>query len=246
MDRIQELLQEVRVFDGPSNLAENRLIGLYDLLRFIDLPKDQIVMGEVGSYSGTTTELFSYFAKNVYAIDTWETSLEIQDGFRIQKAERLFDEMLDRSPNVVKVKCETILKGSELVEEEAFDFLYMDGTHDYESVKTRLQAYISKVKPGGYIALHDCHLEQVRRAFEEVVGTDLHLFHDQSALYRKPGNLNTVQCNSILLSLRAAPTPTPTPTPEPIVEEVVDVVEIKKDGKLESGRKNPTFLNKID
>ena len=39
--------------------------------------------------------------------------------------------------------------------ERTFDFIYLDGAHDYVNVKKELFLYWPKVKPGGVIAGHD-------------------------------------------------------------------------------------------
>jgi hypothetical protein len=37
----------------------------------------------------------------------------------------------------------------------SLDFAYLDGRHDYESVKEDLEAWYDKVRPGGILAGHD-------------------------------------------------------------------------------------------
>ena len=39
--------------------------------------------------------------------------------------------------------------------ERTFDFIYLDGDHDYANVKKELFAYWPKVRPGGVLAGHD-------------------------------------------------------------------------------------------
>lgn len=45
--------------------------------------------------------------------------------------------------------------------------LFIDGSHDYDSVRDDLTAWLPHVVPGGIVALHDTHLESVRRAISE-------------------------------------------------------------------------------
>ena len=46
--------------------------------------------------------------------------------------------------------------------DETFDAVFIDGHHSYEYVKKDLENYLSKVKDGGIIALHDVNLEGER------------------------------------------------------------------------------------
>lgn len=50
------------------------------------------------------------------------------------------------------------------------DFVYIDGWHDYESVRNDIAAWRPKVKKGGTIAGHDCIRKEVARAVTEAFG----------------------------------------------------------------------------
>jgi hypothetical protein len=59
-------------------------------------------------------------------------------------------------------RCEMI-KGyspsaSEMFEDASLDFVYIDGAHDYNSVKSDLDAWYKKLKIGGILSGHDYHL----------------------------------------------------------------------------------------
>jgi hypothetical protein len=49
----------------------------------------------------------------------------------------------------------TSVEAAERVPDRSLDFVYIDARHDYESVLEDLNAWYSKVKPGGIIAGHD-------------------------------------------------------------------------------------------
>lgn len=237
MSRIEELLQQVRVFDEPEHLAHNRNMGLYDLIRYIDLPKDQIVIGDIGCYSGVTTEFFALHANKVYSVDDWEINEEIMDGRRMEKAERLFGEVLSKYSNVTKIKVDTI-KAASLFDIQCFDLVYLDGVHRYDLVRSRIESYLPKVKMGGYLAVHDYHIDDVSRAFRDVLGEPVNVFHDYSALYKKKGSYNPIQFSSVLVEFKPTPTPqpeivatatpTPTPTSKPVESKKIEFIkEIK-------------------
>lgn len=45
--------------------------------------------------------------------------------------------------------------------------LFIDGSHDYESVRDDLNAWLPHVVNGGIVALHDTHMQSIRRAVQE-------------------------------------------------------------------------------
>jgi hypothetical protein len=49
----------------------------------------------------------------------------------------------------------TSVEAAANVPDHSFDFVYIDARHDYESVKEDLEAWCSKVRPGGILAGHD-------------------------------------------------------------------------------------------
>ena len=51
--------------------------------------------------------------------------------------------------------------------DESLDFVFIDASHDYESVKKDLAAWWPKVKKMGMFCGHDLHFEGVRRALAE-------------------------------------------------------------------------------
>lgn len=60
------------------------------------------------------------------------------------------------------------IEASKLYEDESLDFVYIDGSHDYESVKEDILAWIPKVKIGGVIAGHDYDHAGVKQAVDEL------------------------------------------------------------------------------
>jgi len=50
-------------------------------------------------------------------------------------------------------------EAAELYDNESLDFIFVDGRHDYLSVRKDLQCWFPKVKVGGIIAGHDYHLD---------------------------------------------------------------------------------------
>jgi predicted O-methyltransferase YrrM len=117
---------------------------------------------ELAAEVGVREGYFSKFildntsVKKLYAIDPWENNAELSDCetvFRTCKG--LLDPFGDRAEMV---------KGyspfaAEMFEDGSLDFIYIDGLHDYESVKADIAGFYPKLKVGGIIAGHDYHLE---------------------------------------------------------------------------------------
>jgi hypothetical protein len=117
---------------------------------------------EIAAEVGVREGYFSKFildntsVKKLYAIDPWENNAELSDCetvFRTCKG--LLDPFGDRAEMV---------KGyspfaAEMFEDNSLDFIYIDGLHDYESVKADIAGFYPKLKVGGIISGHDYHLE---------------------------------------------------------------------------------------
>lgn len=61
------------------------------------------------------------------------------------------------------------VEGAAKFDDAYFDVVYVDGSHDYESVKEDLLAWMPKVKSGGLLAGHDINQAGVRQALHEVL-----------------------------------------------------------------------------
>jgi predicted O-methyltransferase YrrM len=55
-------------------------------------------------------------------------------------------------------------------EDGTVDFLFIDGTHDYDNVKADLLAWKPKLKPGAMVAGDDANWRGVKEAAREVIG----------------------------------------------------------------------------
>lgn len=113
---------------------------------------------EVGSWMGrSTTALADGTAGKVYAVDTWRgTSPEHDEIMKELSPENLFKAFIHHTQGVENI---TPLRMSSL-EAAALDFgevdmIFLDGAHDYASVKAEIQAWLPRLKDGGVICGHD-------------------------------------------------------------------------------------------
>jgi hypothetical protein len=59
------------------------------------------------------------------------------------------------------------LEAAKKYEDESLDFIFIDASHDYESVKKDLEVWYPKTKLGGIFAGHDVFYPPVRKAVDE-------------------------------------------------------------------------------
>ena len=127
-----------------------------ELILHLNQTKAEVV-AEVGVRDGYFSKfiLDNTSVKKLYAIDPWE------DNAELSKAEVSFE----TCKNLLQPFGERaeMVKGyspfaAEMFEDDSLDFVYIDGLHDYESVKADIAGFYPKVKTGGIIAGHDYHL----------------------------------------------------------------------------------------
>lgn len=93
--------------------------------------------------------------KKLYAIDPWENNAELSDCETVfRTCKNLLDPFGDRAEMVKGYSP----SAAEMFEDGSLDFIYIDGLHDYESVKADIAGFYPKLKFGGIIAGHDYHL----------------------------------------------------------------------------------------
>jgi len=115
----------------------NYLFGLNQICeRYIT--KDSVIL-ELGTNDGVSTQLFSEFAKKVIAVDIQKTTkmqFLVENSNNIEFYQKSFNDFFKNNT-------------------EEFDFVYIDGNHDYESVLEDIKNSIKFIKKGGIISGHD-------------------------------------------------------------------------------------------
>ena len=150
--KIKELLLTPRMFYADYTHRHNQLKGLKMLID--EYFNDNIVMVEIGSFAGVSSELFALHCKELYCVDLWDPYWEITDKQRIEFAEFSFDNMSKNYENIHKVKKSSV-EASKDFKDGSLDLVYIDAAHDYESVKQDILTWLPKIKKGGFIAGHD-------------------------------------------------------------------------------------------
>jgi predicted O-methyltransferase YrrM len=129
---------------------------------------------EIGSWKGKSA---AYMAveiansqKNInfYCVDTWEGSTEHQNT-DLKNLYNLF--LTNMTPvkkyyNAIKLKS---IDASFLFEDQSVDFVFIDGSHEYNNVKNDIKKWLPKIRKNGILAGHDyqiCFSDVVRAVLE--------------------------------------------------------------------------------
>jgi predicted O-methyltransferase YrrM len=117
---------------------------------------------EIGVWKGSS---ISYLAsKNqhskLYAVDLFEDTYRYKKG-ELKKAASTISTTYNE--NLKKTKTRDLItdikslswEAAELFTNSSVDFVFIDADHSYESVKKDINAWFSKVKPGGIFSGHD-------------------------------------------------------------------------------------------
>jgi predicted O-methyltransferase YrrM len=161
--------------------------GLLDLIKELGDNSDKTMI-EIGSFVGESTVLFAQSFKEVIAIDPFLADYDPQDPTSyLFEFKNVYETYLDRTNDHQNIQ--TIVSTSNDALDQLkglkFDFIYIDGLHTYDGVKTDIQNYLPLVKEGGVIGGHDYtnqipHLVGVYEAVNEMFGQPDKVFGDNS------------------------------------------------------------------
>jgi hypothetical protein len=130
------------------------------------LPK-HAVCAEIGVYVGRFTEEILRIARpsKLHLIDPWKFEVDpayerSMYGGSIGQNQAHMDAIYDSVVKCFKSRRVEIHRGtsttcSSLFPDSYFDWIYIDGNHQYEFVKQDLELYLPKVKSGGLVAGDD-------------------------------------------------------------------------------------------
>lgn len=144
---------------------------------------DKAKILEIGSYQGGSTLAIGHAIAGtdieLYCLDPWSNYIN-QDDFATFERSRVSDDFRIIN-NFIKNTAFIgenlrMLRGKSsafagLLEGKGFDFIFIDGAHDYDSVRNDIKIAFSALKPGGFVCGHDYHSEGhgVRQAVNEMI-----------------------------------------------------------------------------
>lgn len=133
--------------------------------------KNGSVFVEIGSWKGRSsafmaTEIINSGKKiDFFCIDSWNG-----DKSGGLKGIDTYDEFLDNMKDVldrIKIIRKLSVDASKDFLDKSIDFIFIDASHDYESVLEDIRHWYPKLKDNGTIAGHDTHVSDVKKAVEE-------------------------------------------------------------------------------
>lgn len=160
--------------------------GLLDMIKNLGDTKDKVMI-EIGSFIGESTVIFAQHFKEVIAIDPFLCDYDPNDPtskFNFDDVYKEYSRRVSPYTNIKTLRM-TSDEALEVLKNDKYDFVYIDGLHTYDGVKTDIINYQPLVKPGGVIGGHDYtdkipHIIGVYNAVNEMFTTPDKVFKDNS------------------------------------------------------------------
>lgn len=142
--------------------------------------QDHRHIAEIGSWRGRSTAALSDNTPGIVtAVDTWagDPDSATDDFFREHGPDGLHLEFIkNKADNVLAVRATSLDAAAWFVERgKTFDMIFIDGSHDYDSVRADILAWMPLLDAGGLLCGHDYYEKPewggqgVRRAVDELL-----------------------------------------------------------------------------
>jgi len=169
---------------------EGSSMGLLEMIKQIGDTKNKTMI-EIGSFIGESTIIFAEHFKEVIAIDPFLPDYDPDDPTSNFNFDEVYEEYLRRTSPYKNIKTIRATSDDAISQfaGQKFDFIYIDGLHTYDGVKTDIINYQPLIKPGGIIGGHDYtkqlpHLIGVYDAVNEMFKSPDKIFRDNSWIKR--------------------------------------------------------------
>lgn len=139
---------------------------------------------EIGSLCGFGTAVLLRNFQKVICVDPYESGYDDKDGNSMKKRLGIADELWNirffDNPSV-ELRRERSLEAAKAFSKSSIDFCFIDAGHSYDAVKSDIEAWISKIRPGGIISGddYDWRNDGVKNAVTEIFGNDVHLIQNR-------------------------------------------------------------------
>jgi predicted O-methyltransferase YrrM len=159
-----KIVQKIKATVPADKQMQARIKMHADLRRYVVyycMPQGS-VGAEVGVDFGAFTDvvLDIITPSKYYLIDPWSTKTK-------NTYENIRDKYADR--DYVKVIQAKGADAAKDIPDESLDWAYIDCSHEKEDVIANVDAYLPKVKKGGYIIGDDTHVKDVIDAFKDLL-----------------------------------------------------------------------------
>lgn len=130
-----------------------------------ELPGFFVEMGfkrgaEIGVYKGEYTKKFCEVGLTMFGVDPWKAfygqgrtqQVQKRQDFIFEHAKRVLGDYLNKDCTLIR---KDSMDAVHSFMDEALDFVYIDGDHEFAHVAADIVAWAKKVKKGGIVAGHD-------------------------------------------------------------------------------------------
>ena len=130
---------------------------------------------EVGSWKGKSSSYMCVEIANsqkdieFFCVDHFLGSVEHKGYEDLPQLYETFISNMKPVEKYYKVLKMTSTEAADTFEDASLDFVFIDAGHEYENVKSDIQAWLPKVKTGGVLAGHDISSSPVNEAVNEVL-----------------------------------------------------------------------------
>ncbi len=136
-------------------------LGFCDMLSYLNSyykSRNDLKMIEIGSYMGESSSLFaaSGMFKEIHCIEPFQQHEEfnVKSGYTWDDVKKEFDTNTRIFDNIILHEDFSFNIGHKF-KDGTFDFVYLDGGHDYESIERDIKLYLPKLKPLSLFGGHD-------------------------------------------------------------------------------------------
>lgn len=161
-------------------MLEKEALALFRVCK--RLPNNAKIL-EIGSFQGGSTLAIGNAIAGtdieLYCLDPWSNYIN-QDDFTTFERSKVSDDFriinnfikntafIGENIRMLRGKSSAFAR---LLEGKGFDFIFIDGAHDYDSVRFDIKVAFSALKPTGFVCGHDYHNEGhgVRKAVNELI-----------------------------------------------------------------------------
>ena len=133
----------------------------------------KIMVAEIGTYKGINAKqiLKNLNVRSLYVIDLWD-NYPGYNGYNNKSSKKVYDSAIKLLKKEVESGKVIIIRDNSenaynILKNKKFDFIYIDGNHDYNYVKKDVFSFWSLLKNGGILGGHDIDFTGVLQVVSE-------------------------------------------------------------------------------